>query len=532
MDSASAWTAFDKVQEEEARTRLEIWPLDEENAKLLNEVHPRNYIQSTSTPHEIYDLIAIGAGAGGLVTSKQTARRGGKSALISEKLAGGDCLNVGCVPSKALLSAAKALRAVRNASEYGVIISEQDAQLDFSKVMKRLRQKRTQISPADGHEGTTNTGAHVYQGRGRFTSPNTIEVNGVTLKFKNAVVATGGRPKIPSNIPGLQEAPYSTNENLFNLDKQLPHRMLVLGSGVIALEMAQCFATFGSQVTVLQRSKRLFESRGGDAEAAELLQKVLEEDGVNFLSESFVTLVETVRHESKDHLPLMKVTVKVGDEEQVLECECLLVATGRAANVEDIGLEEANVKYETGKGVEVNDLCQSVSNPQVYAVGDCVAGVPRLTHQSGEMARIVVQNAIFGDSWKLSSLITPAVMYTEPEYATVGVASAEMAKKEGLGEVDVYRGGLEHNDRAILESDNPKGFCKIVCKKGTDEILGATIVAPRAGEMINEVTLAMKHKIGIGGIGRNIHAYPSTGEAVMGAGLQYIGKILPSVKDQ
>uniref|UniRef100_A0A7S2VA51 Pyridine nucleotide-disulphide oxidoreductase dimerisation domain-containing protein n=1 Tax=Entomoneis paludosa TaxID=265537 RepID=A0A7S2VA51_9STRA len=203
-----------------------------------------------------------------------------------------------------------------------------------------------------------------------------------------------------------------------------------------------------------------------------------------------------------------------------MECECLLVATGRAPNVEKLNLEAAGIEYEVGKGVKVNDLAQTVGNPNVYAVGDAVADVPRLTHMSGEMAKLVVQNALFDDDWKLSSFVVPAVAYTEPEYATAGIYSEALAAKKGI-EVDVYRAGLEHNDRAILESNNV-GFCKIVCAKGTDEILGTTIVAERAGEMINEVTLAMKNKIGLKGIGRNIHSYPTSGEAVMGCGIGYI----------
>lgn len=513
----SPWKAFDKEQEEEARNKYDVWPLDGYNAKTLNEVHPRDYVQSTPEPHEIYDLIAIGAGAGGLVSTKQTARRGGKSAMISENLAGGDCLNVGCVPSKALLRATKAIKEVKRAAEFGIVL-DSPPKVDFPAIMRRLRELRSVISPADGHDGTSGVGTHVFQGRGRFTSPNTIEVNGVTLTFRKAVVATGGRPTVP-NYPGLKEAPYTTNEILFNLE-ELPPRMVILGSGVIALEMAQCFAAFGSHVTVIQRAERLFQSKQGDQEAAELLQKSLEEDGVHFLSKTTIKLVETLRERSKDILPLMKVTLNVDGTQETTECECLLVATGRASNVEDLGLEAANVDFEVGKGITVNDLSQSVSNENVYGVGDCVAGVPRLTHQSGEMAKQVVQNALFGDSWKLSDFVTPAVMYTEPEYATVGIASAEEAAKKGI-KVDVYRGGLEHNDRAILESDN-HGFCKVICEEGTGKILGATIVASRAGEIVNEVTLAMRHNISLAGIGRNIHAYPTTGEALMGAGLQYI----------
>ena len=513
-----SWTPNDAEQAEVARAKLDIWPLDESNAVLLNEVHPRDYLSSTETPHEVYDLIAIGAGAGGLVSSKQSARRGAKSAMISEHLAGGDCLNVGCVPSKALIRAAKAIKEVRAASQFGVVLTEQP-KVDFGAIMERMRKLRAKISPADGHEGTSGTGAHVFQGRGRFTGKNAIEVNGVTLTFKKAVVATGGRPSVP-DIPGLKEAPFTTNEVLFNLDK-LPPRMVILGAGVIALEMAQTFAAFGSQVTVIQRSGRLFESKSGDKEASELLKTILEEDGVSFLSSAKVTNVKTVRDRSKDQLPLMELSIEQeGTDDQTIECECFLVATGRVANVEDLGLEAAEVDYQLGKGVTVNDLAQSVSNPDVYAVGDCVAGVPRLTHMSGEMAKQVVQNALFDDEWKLSDFVVPAVMYTEPEMATVGIASAEEAETKGL-KVDVYRAGLEHNDRAILESDN-RGFCKILCEEGTDKIVGATIVATRAGEIINEVTLAMKHNIGLRGIGRNIHAYPTSGEAVMGCGLQFI----------
>lgn len=511
-----SWIPGDKEHKRRAREELEVWPLDEHNAALLNQVHPQDYV-SPNEPHEVYDLIAIGAGAGGLVSSKQAARRGAKSAMISEHLAGGDCLNVGCVPSKAIIRSARAVSQVKQAAKLGIVMG--DFQVDFSAVMKRVRAMRAKIAPADGHEGTEAAGAHVLQGRGRLTGPSTVEVNGKTYRFKKCVLATGGRPAIPG-IPGLKDAPYTTNEHLFNLET-LPPRMVVLGAGVIALEMAQSFSLLGSKVTVVNRSSRLFESKGGDQEAGEILQKELEKDGVTFLSGAKISSVETLEKGDEDTLPLMK--LKIGEEE--VECECLLVAAGRVANVEDLGLEAANVEYKEGAGVLVNDLAQSISNPAFYAVGDCVADVPRLTHMSGEMAKLVVQNALAGDDWKLSSLVVPAVAYTEPEYATVGIASEEQATRQGI-EVDVYRGGLEHNDRAILESSNV-GFCKIIVKKGTDEILGATILAERAGEMINEVSLAIKNKLGLYDIGRNIHSYPTTGEAVQGCGVQYINKILP-----
>eukprot|EP00548_Thalassiothrix_antarctica_P015586 CAMPEP_0194175270 /NCGR_PEP_ID=MMETSP0154-20130528/9318_1 /TAXON_ID=1049557 /ORGANISM="Thalassiothrix antarctica, Strain L6-D1" /LENGTH=525 /DNA_ID=CAMNT_0038888999 /DNA_START=152 /DNA_END=1729 /DNA_ORIENTATION=+ len=521
--TSSEWTQNDAAQEKIAKETLGIWPLDEYNAKLLNEVHPRDFVSSAVEPHEEYDLIAIGSGAGGLVSSKQTARRGGKSAMISERLAGGDCLNSGCVPSKALLRSAKAVAQIQKAADVGINV-QGGFVVDFPKIMARLRQTRATIAPADGHPGTEATGAHVFQGRGKLTGPNTIEVNGQTLKFKTCVLAMGGRPMVPQNIPGLTEAPYTTNESLFNL-QELPPRMVILGAGVIALEMAQAFSLLGTKVTVVNRSSRLFESKGGDPEAASILQEELEKNGVIFLSNSQIKRVETLKDsDSENGLPLMKVTVN-DDDNQELECECLLIAAGRMANVENCGLEEGGVEYEVGKGVVVDDYARSVSNPNVYAIGDCCAGVPRLTHMAGEMAKMAVQNSLAKDDWKLSSLVVPAVAYTEPEMATVGIASEEQAKQKGI-ECEVYQTGLEHNDRALLENSNV-GFVKIVVKKGTDKILGATIVAERAGEMINEITLAMKNNLGLYAIGRNIHSYPTTGEAVMGCGLQYINKHLP-----
>jgi len=521
--TSSEWTQNDAAQEKIAKENLGIWPLDEYNAKLLNEVHPRDFVSSAVEPHEEYDLIAIGSGAGGLVSSKQTARRGGKSAMISERLAGGDCLNSGCVPSKALLRSAKAVAQIQKAADVGINL-QGGFVVDFPKIMARLRQTRATIAPADGHPGTEATGAHVFQGRGKLTGPNTIEVNGQTLKFKTCVLAMGGRPMVPQNIPGLTEAPYTTNESLFNL-QELPPRMVILGAGVIALEMAQAFSLLGTKVTVVNRSSRLFESKGGDPEAASILQEELEKNGVIFLSNSQIKRVETLKDsDSESGLPLMKVTTN-DDDNQELECECLLIAAGRMANVENCGLEEGGVEYEVGKGVVVDDYARSVSNPNVYAIGDCCAGVPRLTHMAGEMAKMAVQNSLAKDDWKLSSLVVPAVAYTEPEMATVGIASEEQAKQKGI-ECEVYQTGLEHNDRALLENSNV-GFVKIVVKKGTDKILGATIVAERAGEMINEITLAMKNNLGLYAIGRNIHSYPTTGEAVMGCGLQYINKHLP-----
>jgi len=516
-----SWSGLNPEDKKDAKERLKIWPLDKDNVKLLDEVHPKSWPnRKDADPSLVYDLIAIGAGAGGLVSSRQVARRGGKSAMISAHLAGGDCLNVGCVPSKALIRCARMVREVRKAQtqpEFGVRVG--DVEVDFAAIMKRMRNLRAEIAPIDGHERGETIGSDVYQGYGRFVDENTVEVTPpsgeepIQLKFKKAAICTGGRATIPKGIPGLENAPYTTNETLFNLT-HLPPRMVILGSGVVALEMAQVFATFGSKVTVLVRSNSLFPK--GDVEAGPYLQKTLEEScNIEFLKMAKITNVETLSEsEDEEDLPLMRLSIDSDGNDVTLDAECLLVATGRAPNVENLNLEAAGVEYDAKRGILVDDHARSISNPNVFSVGDCTADVPRLTHMSGEMAKVVVNNALFDDDWKLSSLVVPACMYTEPEFASVGDLS-------GGDDVDIYSASLEHNDRAILDGDK-EGYVKIFCKKGTGTIIGCTIIAGRAGELINEVTLAMKHGISLDGIGRNIHCYPTTGESIMGCGLQII----------
>ena len=519
--SQTQWSSSELTDSVEARQRLKIWPLDDANKKLLDAVAPKTWPNGEQDEDTVYDLIAIGAGAGGLVSSRQVARRGGKSAMISANLAGGDCLNVGCVPSKALIRSARMIREVRkaqNSPEFGVKIGG-TVDVDFGAIMQRMRDLRAEIAPIDSHERGTEIGVDVFQGFGRFVDKNTVEVvspgdeNPIQLKFKKAAICTGGRATIPTNIPGLKKAPYTTNETLFNLIK-LPKTMVILGSGVVALEMAQVFATFGSEVTVLVRSDTLFPR--SDPDAGPYLQKSLEESSnVKFLKQAKLANVETLKEADGDELPLMKLSIESNGEEMEIEAECLLVAAGRSPNVEKLNLEAANVDFDPKRGILVDDLAKSVSNPNVYSVGDCTADVPRLTHMSGEMAKVVVNNALFDDDWKLSSMVVPSCMYTEPEFASVGEVTGD---KES---VDIYTASLEHNDRSILDGEK-EGYVKIFCEKGTGKIVGCSMIAGRAGELINEVTLAMKHNIPLEGIGRNIHCYPTTGESIMGCGLQII----------
>jgi len=495
-----------------------VSPMDEHNMSLLDQVHPRSWVDPTPPADFVYDLVAIGAGAGGLVSSKQSARRGANSALIEYHLAGGDCLNVGCVPSKALIRAARcAKEAKTNSDELGVDISPSAVNVNFPKIMERMRRLRAHIAPADSLETSVAVGVDVYQGKAHITSPNTVEVNGQTLKFKNLVIATGGSAALPS-IPGLKEAPYTTNATLYNLTT-LPKRVIVIGGGPIGLEMAQAFAIFGSEVTVTLRSEKILPKE--DPDAADIIHKTLEADGINFVT---CCQYEKVTYEARagqsigpggDVFPEISLNVTQGGVTKVLKCDVLLVATGRKPNVEGLGLENAGVEYNTQDGVLVDNYLRT-SNPNVWAVGDVCTRF-QFTHVAGAMAGMVVENALFGGDCQFDHTLIPWATFTEPEVAHTGLYERDFAER-GI-ECETYKTGLEHCDRAILESAT-EGFVKIHVLKGTDTILGATIVAPCAGEMISELTVAMQADIGLGTLGRVVHPYPTIAEAIKGCGIR------------
>ena len=487
-----------------------IAPLDEHNAKLLDNVHPEVWQDPTPEPGFVYDLVALGAGAGGLVSAKQAARRGARSALIESHLAGGDCLNVGCVPSKALLRCARAAREARRGAEFGV--DGAAVAVDFGAVMERMRRLRAHIAPADAHVATAAVGADVFQGRGVFVGPNEIEVNGKILKFRKAVIATGGQAAVPS-IPGLADAPYHTNATLFNVTA-LPPRVVVVGAGPIGLEMAQALAVFGSKVTCVLRSAKVLPKE--DPDAAALVRAALERDGVEFLTSVSYKRVEHAPPKKGAAFPTIGVAVDVDGAETRLDCEMLLVATGRKPNVEHCGLDKAGVAFDVRDGVQVDDYLRT-TNPDVYAVGD-VCTRYQFTHVAGTMAGMVVDNALFRGRHAFSKLVVPWATYTEPEVAHVGLYERDVAS-QGLA-CDTYTTALAHNDRAILEGAT-EGFVKVHCRKGTDEILGATVVADHAGELISELTLAIQANVGLGTIGKTIHPYPTVSEAIAGCGVAY-----------
>ena len=501
-----------------AREDLEtcgVSPLDEYNATFLDNLHPKDWVDPA--PKSSYNLVVIGAGAGGLVSAAGAAGVGARVALIESHLLGGDCLTVGCVPSKALLRCAKAAAAVRNASEFGVRI-QGDVTVDFGYVMQRMRRIRADIAPVDSAKRySEKLGVDVFLGQGKFTGKNSIEINGQTLKFAKAVVATGGTAAIP-NIPGLKQAPHLTNATVFNLT-ELPDRLGVIGAGPIGLEMAQAFQRFGSQVTVFSRTDQILPKE--DPDAVKRIENSLRRDGVRFEFHA-----KYKRVESADGKPPVTVVLEDGNQERRLEFDGLLVAAGRKPAVKGLGLEAAGVQYDERMGVKVNEKLQT-TNSDVYAVGD-VASKYQFTHMADFMARLVIRNALFFCRYKFSNLLIPWATYTEPEVAHVGLYEKDLQERE-IGFATFTR-EFSDLDRGIVDGET-EGFVKIHVKKGTDQILGATIVGSHAGDMISEITVAMQSEMGLGKLANVIHPYPTVAEAIRQCGDAYNrARLTPTVK--
>ena len=493
-----------------------ISPLDKHNIGLLDNVHPKEWVDPAPKP--TYNMVVIGAGSGGLVSAAGAAGVGARVALIESHLLGGDCLNVGCVPSKALLRCAKAAAAVRKAAAFGVKVTG-EISVDFGFVMERMRRLRASIAPNDSAKRFTDKlGVDVFLGKGKFTGKNSIEVNGKTLTYAKAVVATGGTAAIP-DIPGLQGVPYLTNATIFNLTA-LPARLGVIGAGPIGIELTQAFQRFGSQVTVFSRGDRILEKE--DPDAAGMVESSLRHDGVNF---AYHTRYKGV--ESRNGNPPITVLLEDGDgRERSLEFDALLVATGRKPAVNGLGLEAAGVSYDARVGIAVNDKLQT-TNPDVYAVGD-VASKYQFTHMADFMARLVIRNALFFGRDKFSNLLVPWATYTDPEVAHVGLYEKDM--EERSIEYATFRREFSEVDRGIVDGETD-GFVKIHVKKGTDQILGATIVGGHAGDMISEITVAMQSGMGLGKLANVIHPYPTAAEAIRQCGDAYNrARLTPTVK--
>ncbi len=470
-------------------------PLDEHNVKLRDHVHPPDW--TNPTPSGRYNLVVIGAGTAGLVTAAGAAGLGAKVALIERSLMGGDCLNVGCVPSKALIRSAHAVADVRSASDFGVNVPGKTT-VDFGAVMRRMRKLRAGISPHDSAERFRGLGIDMFMGQASFERDGEVRVGEHVLKYARAVIATGARATVPP-IEGLAEAGYLTNETVFSLT-ELPKRLAVIGAGPIGCELAQSFARFGSKVTLIESGDQIMPRE--DRDAAAIVEASLKRDGVQIVCGGKTA---KVRVEGSARM----IDLQCGDHAHEVRCDAILVGAGRKPNVDGLNLEAVDVAYDERTGVQVNDNLRT-TNRRIFAAGDICSRF-KFTHAADAMARIVIQNALFFGGAKVSALTIPWCTYTDPEIAHVGLYRHE-AKAQGI-DAQTFTIEMSKVDRAILDGDT-EGFCKVHVKAGSDKILGATIVARNAGDMIGEIALAMTNNLGMGAIAKTIHPYPTQGAVI------------------
>jgi pyruvate/2-oxoglutarate dehydrogenase complex dihydrolipoamide dehydrogenase (E3) component len=483
-------------------------PLDEANRRLLENVHPPGW--TNPCPAARYHLVVVGAGTGGLVTAAIAAGLGARVALVERGLMGGDCLNTGCVPSKALLAAARGWQAAREAAERfgGPAVAGEGS---FAAAMERMRRIRADIAPVDGARRFAELGVDVFLGHGHFVSDEAVEVEGARLRFHRAVIATGGRAALPP-VPGLAEAGCLTHETVFSLT-ELPERLAVLGGGPIGCELAQAFARFGSRVTLLEAAERILPRDDPDASA--VLAAALAREGVEVLAGAGVTAVE-------EGGAGKRIRYRRAGGEGVVEASELLVAAGRRPEVEGLGLDVAGIEHDAG--CLAVDARLRTSSPRVYAVGD-VASPLHLTHVADAQARLVVRNALFFGRGRWDARAVPWCTYTSPEVAHVG-PPAEALRARGA-EVETITVPLEEVDRARLEG-RTEGFVRVHLKRGSDTLLGATIVAEHAGDLVAQVAQAMTAGVGLGKVGETVFPYPTVAEGLRRAADRWRrGKLTP-----
>jgi pyruvate/2-oxoglutarate dehydrogenase complex dihydrolipoamide dehydrogenase (E3) component len=481
---------------------VQVLPADAFDRELVANVHPPDWVNPEPAPR--YNLVVIGAGTAGLVAAAGAAGLGARVALVERELMGGDCLNVGCVPSKALIRAARAAAEVRRAGDFGVEVPP-GVRVNFPAVMERMRRLRAALSPTDSATRFRGLGVDVFFGQARFVGRDLVEVGDKMLRFQKAVLATGTRARRPP-VPGLAEAGFLTNETVFSLT-ELPRRLAVIGAGPVGCELAQSFARFGSEVFVIGKQPQVLPRE--DRDAAERVARAMGQDGVQMVLGSDVRQVEK---QGADKI----LRVRWGDRDAEIRADEILVGTGRSPNVEGLNLEAAGVDYDTKNGVKVNDRLRT-SNRRIYAAGD-ICSPYKFTHAADAMARIVLRNALFLGRARASALVIPWCTFTDPEIAHVGLYEAQ-ARERGMA-LDTFVQEFNHVDRAVLDGAG-EGLVKVHVKKGGDRIVGATIVAPHAGEMISELTLAMVGKLGLGTLARTIHPYPTQAEAIKKTGDAY-----------
>jgi len=443
------------------------------------------------------NLVVIGGGSAGLVTAYIAAAVKAKVTLIEKNKMGGDCLNYGCVPSKALLRSAKLLSHIARSSEFG--IHSANAEFDFAEVMERVQQVIRDIEPHDSIERYSGLGVDVVQGEARITSPWTVEVNGNTIRTRNIVVATGGRPFVPP-IEGLDQIDFYTSNNLWEM-REKPEKMVVLGGGPIGCELTQAFARLGVEVTQIEMLPRLLLRE--DAEISSMVQEKFVAEGVQVLTGHTAR-----RFYQRDGRNYVVTEAESGSVE--VEFDALIVAVGRAARSGGFGLEELGVRLRPNRSIEVNEFLQT-SIPTIYACGD-VTGPYQFTHVAAHQAWYTSVNSLFGilRRFKVDYSVIPWATFTEPEIARVGLNESD-AKEQGIP-CEVTRYGIDDLDRAIADGE-AHGFVKVLTVPGKDRILGVTIVGEHAGDLIAEYVLAMRHGLGLNKVLGTIHIYPTLAEA-------------------
>jgi pyruvate/2-oxoglutarate dehydrogenase complex dihydrolipoamide dehydrogenase (E3) component len=477
-----------------------VKPPEEET--YLRRVRPDGW--ANPKPREIYDLVVIGAGPGGIAAAELAARLGRSVALIERNRLGGNSLNAGSIPSKAIVSAARIFANVADAEEYGIPVPQEPTP-DFAKILERMRRIRARIAAYHSADKLTQQGIDIFFGAARFESGETISVGEASLRFSKALVTTGARPK-PSDIPGLDSIGYCTSASIFDRT-ELPKRIAVIGGGPLGCEMAQALRRLGAQVTIIQNDPKFLPREERDA--AEILSRAMARDGVE------IRLNTTVTGARIDNGVKILETVNNAVEADI-ETDLVLLSIGRVPNVEGIGLEKAGVVFDGKRGIATDDLFQT-ANPHIYAAGDVCMEL-KFTNAAQASARMAVRNALIDGQERHSNLLIPWCTYCDPEIAHIGMHVRD-ARAQSIP-VKSFTILMHDVDRAITDGQST-GFVKIHIRDGSDEILGATIVATRASELINEMAVVMNAGVGMTALARMAHTYPAQSEGIMLAARAY-----------
>jgi pyruvate/2-oxoglutarate dehydrogenase complex dihydrolipoamide dehydrogenase (E3) component len=457
---------------------------------------------------EQYDLVIVGAGPAGLVAAHEAARLAARVALIERDLLGGTCFNTGCVPSKTLLRASRLYAEMRNADNFGAIVPG-EIRVGFASAMERVRRVRARIARESSIIGSSAQSIDMFFGEASFASPDSVVVEDDLLRFKKALIATGARPKIPQ-IPGLAASGFLTNETLFDLTEQ-PNRLLVIGGGPTGCELSQAFCRLGSHVTIVQDEPMFLSQEERDA--AQILSTAFERDGIEIYLNSEIV---GVRLEGASK----RVDLLQEDSKITVAADEILVGTGQTPNVERLNLEAARIDYDAEAGIRVNDFLET-TNANVFAAGD-VCAKRQFVHFEAASSRIVVQNALRSGRKRASALTIPWCTYTDPEIAHVGMYVREAREKN----IPVITFTVPMHDvhRAICDGEE-EGFVKMHVREGGDRILGATIVSRHAGDMINDISLAIQSGIGLERLGQVIRPYPTQSAAIRMAADAYNARV-------